>query len=169
MKCFALQHSPTKTRVLSTATSPDDFQYDHSVEITTFFIAYIYTINAIIIRPMKSRSDACMVAAFEDIYGYLQAKKLAPKLHVLDNECSKAVKRYINSQDVKIQLVEPHNHRVNAAKTAVKAVKYHMLAALATVDPLCPLQLWDKFLPQVQDTLNLLRTSRRDATKNGVF
>ena len=35
------------------------------------FIAYIYTINAILIRPMKSRGDDCMVAAFKDIYSYL--------------------------------------------------------------------------------------------------
>jgi len=128
------------------------------------FVAYIYTINAIIIRPMKSRNDECMVATFKDIYEYLQSKKLAPKLHVLDNECFKAVQRYIKGQQVNIQLVEPHNHRVNAAETAVKAVKYHMLAALATIDPTCPLQLWDKFLPQIQDTLNLLRTSRRDSS-----
>ena len=111
------------------------------------FIAYIYTINAIIIRPMKSRSNEHMVKTFQDIYTYLQTKKLSPKLHVLDNECSKVVKTYINSQQVKIQLVEPHNHRVNAAETAVKAAKYHLISALATVDPDCPLQLWDRFLP----------------------
>ena len=35
------------------------------------FIAYVYTINAILIRPMKSRSDTCMVAAFRDVYTYL--------------------------------------------------------------------------------------------------
>ena len=62
--------------------------------------------------------------------------------------------------------MEPHNHRVNAAETAVKAAKYHLLAALATVDPQCPTQLWDKFLPQVELTLNLLCTSRRDATRS---
>ena len=59
--------------------------------------------------------------------------------------------------------MEPHNHRVNAAETAVKTAKYHLLAALATVDPACPLQVWDEFIPQVQDTLNMLRTSRRNS------
>ena len=38
-----------------------------------------------------------------------------------------------------------------------------MIAALATLDINCPIQLWDRFLPQVQDTLNLLRTSRDNA------
>ena len=48
---------------------------------------------------------------------------------------------------------------VNAAKTAVKTTKYHFIASLATVSPDCPLQLWCYFLPQVELTLNLLRTS----------
>ena len=58
-------------------------------------IAYVFTINIILIRPMKSRSDTCMVAAFRDVYTYLMDKQLAPKLHVLDNECSKAVQAYV--------------------------------------------------------------------------
>ena len=68
-----------------------------------------------------------------------------------------------------MQLVEPHNHRVNAAETAVKAATYHLIAALATVYPSFPLHLWDRFLPQVELTLNLLRTSRKDKTKAAYF
>ena len=99
-----------------------------------------------------------MAVAFKYVCTYLMDKQLAPKLHVLDNECSKAVQAYVKRQNTIIQLVEPYNHRVNAAETAVKAAKYHLLAALATVDPQCPTQLWDKFLPRVELTLNLLRT-----------
>ena len=46
-----------------------------------------------------------------------------------------------------------------AAETAVKAAKYHLIAGLATTDKECPIQLWDKFLPQVEDTMNMLCTS----------
>ena len=113
------------------------------------FIAHIYTINAILIRPMPSRTDASMIAAFTNIYDYLEAQKCKPKLHVLDNECSKAVRNYVTSKNTTIQLVEPHNHQVNAAEPAVKTVKAHFKSALATLDKNCPLQLWDKFLPQV--------------------
>ena len=66
---------------------------------------------------------------------------------MLDNECSKAVKNFIRNNDTDIQLVEPHNHRVNAAETTIKSTKYHMIAGLQTVDPDCPLQLWSKFMP----------------------
>ena len=107
-----------------------------------------------------------MIECFKDVYSYLETRGCKPKLHVLDNECSRAIKKQIKSEGTKIQLVEPHNHRVNAAEPAVKTAKYHFIASLATVSPDCPLQIWCQFLPQVQMTLNMLRTSRRDLTKS---
>ncbi len=114
--------------------------------------------------PMKDRMDACMFQTFKDVYEFLDICNCKPKLHVLDNECSRVLQTYIKKEDTRIQLVEPHNHRVNAAETAVKAAKYHIIAGLQTVDPECPPQLWGKFIPQLQDTLNLLRTARSDPT-----
>ena len=107
-----------------------------------------------------------MVAAFTSVYQELKTYGHKPALHVLDNECSRAVQSYIRSNKTEIQLVEPHNHRVNAAEVAVKAVKYHTLAHLATIDPDCPLQIWCKFVKQIQITLLLLRTSRIDKKKS---
>ena len=49
-------------------------------------------------------------------------------------------------------------------ETAVKAIKYHIIAGLATVGINCPLQLGDAFLPQMQDTLNLLQTTQSNPT-----
>ena len=40
---------------------------------------------------MKSQKDEDMVETFTEIYGELTAKGHQPALHVLDNECSKAV------------------------------------------------------------------------------
>jgi hypothetical protein len=65
-------------------------------------------------------------------------------------------------EKINIQLVPPHNHRANAAEQALATFKEHFIAALATVDQLCPLQLWDEFLPQVELALNMLRFSRRN-------
>jgi hypothetical protein len=78
----------------------------------------------------------------------------------MDNKCSATVERYIWSKKINIQLVPPHNHRVNAAEQAIATFKEHFIAALATVDQLCPLQLWDEFLLQVELTLNMLHFSR---------
>ena len=74
------------------------------------FVCYVYESNAILVRPMKSRSDECMVAAYQDVYEYLEATGFKPTLNVTDNECSKAVQTYIKSQNVDWQLVEPDNH-----------------------------------------------------------
>ena len=104
-----------------------------------------------------------MVEVFEDIYSYLRDRNLSPSLHVMDNECSKAIQKFIKKEKVNIQLVEPRNHRVNPAEPAIKAVKYHTILALATVDPTCSLRLCCEFVLQIQDTLNMMPTSRRNS------
>ena len=79
------------------------------------FVAYIYDLNAIIARPMPSRTDAAFITAFTDVFDTLRAQNYQPHLNVMDNECSKAVERHIRMEKLKILLVPPHNHLVNAA------------------------------------------------------
>ena len=107
-----------------------------------------------------------MATIFRDVYSDLRARGQALSLHILDNERSKAVKNYIRSEETSIQLVEPHNYRVNAAKPAFKRVKYYTIPSLATIDPNRPIHLWCKFLPQIEIALNILHTSRNDETKS---
>jgi hypothetical protein len=126
------------------------------------FVAYIYDLNAIIVRPMASCTDASFIAAFTEVFAILRARDYQPALNVMDNECSKAVEKHIRANRMTIQLVPLHNHRVNAAKRAIGTFKEHFVAALATIDNLCPLQLWDESLPQAELTLNMLRFSRRN-------
>ena len=128
------------------------------------FVAYIYDINAIISVPMPSRNDSAMVTAFQTVFAQLKERGYTPTLNIMDNECSKAVEAYIKKEKVNIQLVAPHNHRVNASERAIATFKDHFISALATIDINCPLQLWDEFIYQVQATLNMLRTSRRNET-----
>ena len=85
----------------------------------------------------------------------------------MDNECSAAaVEKYIKSEKIGVQLVPQHNHCANATKCAIATFKKHFIAALATVDTHCPLQLWDAFRPQVELTLNMLHFSHRDPKKS---
>jgi hypothetical protein len=120
------------------------------------FVAYIYDLNAIIVCAMPSRTYASMVTAFTEVITTLKTRGYHPALNVMDKKCSAAVEKYIRSEKISIQLVPPHNHRVNAAKRAIATFEEHFIAALATVDMHCPLQLWDEFLPQVELTLNML-------------
>jgi hypothetical protein len=112
------------------------------------------------VRPTPSHTDASFITAFSDVFAVLRVQDYHPTLNVMDNKCSKAVEKHIRDNKMNIQLVPPHNHHVNAAKQAIATFKEHFVAALATVDSLCPLQLWDEFLPQVELTLDLLRFSR---------
>jgi hypothetical protein len=95
-----------------------------------------------------------MVTAFTKVITILKAGGYQPALNVMDNECSAAVEKYIRSENINIQLVPPHNHRVDATERAIPTFKEHFIAALATMDTHCPLQLWDEFLPQVKLTLS---------------
>ncbi len=42
-----------------------------------------------------------------------------PKVNVMDNQATKAIKEYLITQQCELQLVEPHNHHVNAAEWAI--------------------------------------------------
>jgi hypothetical protein len=120
------------------------------------FVAYIYDLNAIIVGPMALRTDASFIAAFTKVFAILHAQNYQSALNIMDNECSKAVEKHIHANRMTIQLVPPHNHHINAAKQAIGTFKEHFIAALATVDNLCPPQLWDEFLSPVKLTLNLI-------------
>jgi hypothetical protein len=126
------------------------------------FIAYVYDLNAIIVCPMALRTGAFFIAAFTKVIAILHAGNYQQPLNIMDNECSKEVEKHIWADKMMIELVPPHNHHINAAKQAIITFKEHFIAALATVDNICPLQIWDEFLPQVKLTLNLISLSCRN-------
>ena len=66
------------------------------------FVAYAYQPNAIILEPMKSRESTSMVEAFQNVYEYLKKCGHKPKLNVMDNECSKAVKDYLQKEETRL-------------------------------------------------------------------
>ena len=84
----------------------------------------------------------------------------------MDNQATKHIKAFLAKQNCDLQLVEPHNHRVNAAERAIQTFKDAFIAALATTDVDFPIQLWDRLTPQVQTCLNLMRKSRLDPLKS---
>ncbi len=130
------------------------------------FVVYVYDLNAIIVCTMPYCTDRSMVTAFTKVITILKAGGYQPTLIVMDNEYSAAVKKYIKSENINIQLVPPHNNRVDAAEHAIATFKEHFIAALATMDTHCPLQLWDEFLPQVELTFNMLCFSQQYPNKS---
>ena len=157
MHCFAVLAGDNPGTMYTDLTGAFPLRSFHNN--TYIFVAYIYDINAILARAMPTKNDAAMITAFKRILDTLRECNITLNLNVMDNECSATVATFIKSNNMKIQLVPPHNHRVNAAERAIATFKNHFIANLATLDPTCPIQLWDEFLPQVELTLNMLRFS----------
>jgi hypothetical protein len=78
----------------------------------------------------------------------------------MDNQAAKVIDPYLKPQDVSLQLVEPHNYRVNAAECAIQRFKNRFTGALSTMDVDFPFQLLVKLTPQFQDSISLLCRSR---------
>jgi hypothetical protein len=131
-----------------------------------FLVAYDYTINTILVRPVKDLESATIIKAFDSIFQELKQKGFQPQLNITDNQAVTALKEYLQKEQCEWQFVEPNNHRVNAAERAIQTFKTHFISGLCTTDKDFPLQLWDHLTEQAQDTLNLLRTSRHDPSKS---
>ena len=84
----------------------------------------------------------------------------------MDNQASKVTKIFLTPKQCHLQLVEPNNHHVNAAKRTIQTFKANFISALATTNSKFPLQLWDQLTPQVQNMLNMLRPLCIDPTKS---
>jgi hypothetical protein len=147
MFCFATLADATTSTMYTNLTSA--FPVRSFKNMIYIFVAYIYDLNAIIVCPMASCTDAFFIAAFTEVFAILHAQDYQPALNIMDNKCTKAVEKHICANRMTIQLVSPHNHHVNAAKRAIETFKENFIATLATLDNFCPLQFWDEFLPQV--------------------
>ena len=110
-------------------------------------VAYIYTFNAILLCPTESQEDANMVEAFTSIFSNLEAIVHKPTLHVLNNECSRAVQNLSKIKNTVRQNVEAHHYDDNAAEPAVTCTKYHIISHIATMDASCLIQLWSEMIP----------------------
>jgi hypothetical protein len=80
------------------------------------FLLYHYDSNSIHVRAIPNRSAHHIVAAFEDIHNMLALRGRKPHLHILDNECSEALKDFMEQEDIDYQVTPPGIHRVNAAE-----------------------------------------------------
>ena len=131
-----------------------------------FLVVYHYETNAILALPISGFSDDVIFRAYKEIYEMIESKGFVIRFNVMDNQASKVIKQFLTPKQCELMLVEPNNHRVNAAERAIQTFKDHFVSALATTDSDFPLQLWDRLTQHVETTLNLLRPSRIDPTKS---
>ena len=122
-------------------------------------IVYVYDANAILARPMKNQEKETMVETFEEVYEFLEKRKLTPKLHVMDNECSKILAKYIQEHSTDI-LIKAYNHKINAAERLIQNFNNYFVAGLCTAHPHFPLQLWCDLLLHAELALNPLQRAQ---------
>ena len=103
--------------------------------------------------------------AYKKNFEYLVSKGFKPKVNIMDNQATTGIKAYLTPQPVMLQLVKPHNHRVNAAEQAIQTFKKSFIGTLETTNREFPIQLWDKLAPQVHDCINFLHCSHISPTK----
>jgi hypothetical protein len=131
-----------------------------------FLIMYHNESNAIFAIPIAGLDNVTIFEAYKKKFDELTKKVLKVKLNIMDNQATKHIKKFLTKEQCKLQLVEPHNHRMNEAERAIQTWKDAFIAMLATTNQDFPIQLWDRMVPQVQDALNLLRASQIDPAKS---
>ena len=152
-----LELTPLKQKAYADLTG--QFPHKSSRGNQYLFVLYNYDTNAILFEPLKTRQSNEITNAYDKCYAKLAKNLTAPKLYILDNECSADLKLAIIKKNAKYELVPPHQHRRNAAEKAIRTLKNHLLSGLATCDNQFPIHEWDCLLPQCELTLNLLRNS----------
>jgi hypothetical protein len=125
-----------------------------------FFVLYHYKLNCILLAPILGLDDVSIFNAYKMQFEELAAKGFTPKLNMMNNQATKHIKKNLTEHECKLQLIELHNHQINAAERAIQTFKDAFIAALDTTDSEFLLQLWDRLTPQVRDTLNLMRAFR---------
>jgi hypothetical protein len=127
---------------------------------THIMILYEYDGNFIMTEPIKNRTAAELLRAFQVMERKLTSRGLQPKLMRFENEVLQMLKTSLHEHEINFQLVRPYSHIRNSAERAIRSFKYHMIAGSCSTDKAFPMHLWDRRLPQAVITLNILRTSR---------
>ena len=88
---------------------------------------YHYETNAIFAIPIAGLDNVSIFEAYKQKFDELIAKGFKPKINIMDNQATKHIKKFLMDEQCKLQLVEPHNHRINAAKRAIQTLKNNRL------------------------------------------
>ncbi len=106
MFCFATLTDATTGTMYTDLTGT--FPVRSFKNMMYIFVAYIYDLNAIIVRPMALRTDTSFIAAFTKVFAILRAQNYQTAVNIIDNKCSKAIEKHIHTNRMMIQLVPQH-------------------------------------------------------------
>ncbi len=98
-----------------------------------FFVLYHYKSNCILTMPIAGLNDISIFNTYKKQFEELAAKGFKPILNVMDNQATKHIKKFLTNNECKLQLLEPHNHHVNASERAIQIFKDAFIAPTPTV------------------------------------
>ena len=90
-------------------------------------VTYSCDTNAILARPLKSKSSVELTREILKIHQYLEKRGYKPNHHWLDNEVSQKLIDTLQDRKVKVHLVPPYCHRKNAAERAMRTSKNNFI------------------------------------------
>ena len=82
----------------------------------------------------------------------LQKKSFHQQLNIMDNDALYSRKEFIQNEKLNLQLVPLHQHCAHMTECTIQVFKNHSIAAWSTTNPAFSIQLWEKLIPQAQDT-----------------
>ena len=88
--------------------------------MVAIMIIYDWKKNAVLETSVKNMAEETIVSCFKQKITYLTIIGFKSILNIIVNVASKAVQAYLEEENVNIQLVEPYNHRVNAAERVIQ-------------------------------------------------
>jgi hypothetical protein len=81
-----------------------------------FLVVYHYKTNSVLALPIANFNDKSILATYCQQFELLESKGHKIKLNVMDNQASRVIKNFLTQNNCDLMLIEPNNHRVNAAK-----------------------------------------------------
>ena len=130
------------------------FPYKSSQGNEYILIAFHVDSNTIIGTPVKYKQAHTLKQAWLNKFAL---PTNTPNTWILDNETSGVLQYTMLNHNVQFQLVPPHNHIANLAERAIQTFKNHFKAGLSSLHPDFPITEWDRLLPEVFFTINLIR------------
>jgi hypothetical protein len=88
-----------------------------------FLVMYHYQAHAIMATPITGLVDVRIFNVHTLNFDNLKCKGYKPTLNIMDNQVTKYIQKFLTKEECRLQLVEPHNHRVNAAKRAIQTFR----------------------------------------------
>jgi hypothetical protein len=95
-----------------------------------FFVLYCYESNAIFAKPITGLDNMSIFTAYKMYFEEPTAKWFQPQLNIMDNQATKHIKKILTKNKCKLQVLEPHNHCINAAKHAIQMFKAAFIATV---------------------------------------